>query len=428
MLGNPFLAGQRETAHSLAARGRSSSSYWSKSGVRRRLGPGRPALGRRLGGGPGRRGRGGVDGRGAGRGPGVRGAEVDAAGGAGATGAVTYVGSGTGTGSQLSPRSGPSSRCWSTHSAWSVCSTSARRPASCGETAGAGAGSGTGADWWGSDSSSGSAPGAAALVRGLLSRSRWAATSARRMVHGEGEAPPLLDPQMHDVRAEQDGRDGRCPQETEPADRRDDRAQREGEEEHHGGAPTPGQHRAALGAPGPLRRGGVRGAAAVRGAFAVGGVLTVREAFAPGLVVGLMLAAPLVLRVGVVFRVLRTGRALGAGLGHGEVPGARGLPRGCQGFRQGVRGNRGSRLGRRLFGGPLPQLLGVPALHGRPSGQQPDGGTEAFRRSGLVELVLPAEPHRHQVGGPGPDDDCVDEAAAAHTPHRRGTGARGYAN
>lgn len=72
------------------------------------------------------------------------------------------------------------------------------------------------------------------------------------------------------------------------------------------------------------------------------------------------------------------------------------------------------------FGRARLQVLGVSALHARPSGQQPDGGAEAFRRTGLVQLVLPTEPHRHQVGGPGPDDDCVDEAAAAHASHGRG--------
>ena len=74
------------------------------------------------------------------------------------------------------------------------------------------------------------------------------------------------------------------------------------------------------------------------------------------------------------------------------------------------------------------QVLGVSALHARPSGQQPDGGAEAFRRTGLVQLVLPTEPHRHQVGGPGPDDDCVDEAAAAHASHGRGVCMRASAN
>lgn len=81
----------------------------------------------------------------------------------------------------------------------------------------------------------------------------------------------------------------------------------------------------------------------------------------------------------------------------------------------------------RASGGARP-VPGVPALHARPSGQQPDGGAEAFRRTGLVQLVLPTEPHRHQVGGPGPDDDCVDEAAAAHASHGRGVCVSAYAN
>lgn len=81
-----------------------------------------------------------------------------------------------------------------------------------------------------------------------------------------------------------------------------------------------------------------------------------------------------------------------------------------------------------LFGGARPQVLGVPALHSRPAGQKPDGGAEAFRRTGLIQLVLPTEPHRHQVGGPGPDNDCVDEAAAAHASHGRGVCVRPSAN
>lgn len=74
------------------------------------------------------------------------------------------------------------------------------------------------------------------------------------------------------------------------------------------------------------------------------------------------------------------------------------------------------------------QLLGVPALHPRSSGQEPDGGAEAFGGTCFVQLVLPAEPHRHQIGGPGSDDDCVDEAAAAHVSHGRGVGAGASAN
>ena len=105
------------------------------------------------------------------------------------------------------------------------------------------------------------------------------------------------------------------------------------------------------------------------------------------------------------------------GLRHGEGPGV---------HRVGVAVRFGGVLP--LFSGARLQVLGVPALHSRPSGQEPDGGAEAFRRTGLIQLVLPTEPHGHQVGGPGPDNDCVDEAAAAHASHGRGVCVRPSAN
>lgn len=112
------------------------------------------------------------------------------------------------------------------------------------------------------------------------------------------------------------------------------------------------------------------------------------------------------------------------GRGHDKGPGV-GVD-GINRFRRGVRVRVG--LGLRLLVTALTQPLGVTALHSRPAGKQPNGSGEAFRRTGFVQLVLPPEPHGHQVGGPGPDNDCVDEAAAAHTSHRRGARPRGSAN
>src|SRR5690606_36622237 len=77
--------------------------------------------------------------------------------------------------------------------------------------------------------------------------------------------------------------------------------------------------------------------------------------------------------------------------------------------------------------GRLSEFLGVPTLHARPAGQQPDGGAEALGGTSLVEFVITTEPHRHQVGGPGPDDGCVDEAAAAHVSYGRGVYRGPYA-
>ncbi len=175
----------------------------------------------------------------------------------GATGAVTYVGSGTGTGSQLSPRAGPRSRCWSTHSAWSVCSTRARRSASCGGDRGGRRGGRVGLRF-------GRRGGAAALAQ-LGGRRLGAAP-----VHHVHEAAPLLDPQVDDVRAEEQGGDGRHPQEGDAADGRDDRAEGEGEEEDDRGAAAAGEDLAAAGALGgaPFRSGprgrGLRVGSAVR--------------------------------------------------------------------------------------------------------------------------------------------------------------------
>lgn len=230
-------------------------------------------------------------------------------------------------------------------------------------------------------------------------------------VHGEGEPAPFLGAQMHDVRAQQHGRHRGRPQEVEAADRRDDRAKGEGEEEDRGGAPTARQHLRALCAPGALRIDPT-GARAPRGY----GHRRVRRSL-----LGLPLLGTLGrLRRGsrplrCAHRVVHTGFRMRRG--RGEGPDVHGI--------HSVRVHVRLGVGRRLLGGALPQFLGVPALHRRPSGQQPDGGAEAFRRAGFIELVLPAEPHRHQVGGPGPDDDCIDEAAAAHVSHRRGvcTGA-----
>lgn len=113
------------------------------------------------------------------------------------------------------------------------------------------------------------------------------------------------------------------------------------------------------------------------------------------------------------FHPLGRGRAgFRPGRGHAEDPGV-GV-HGIHRFRRRVRVRFGPGL--RLLVTALPQPLGVTALHSRPAGKQPNGGGEAFRRTGFVQLVLPPEPHGHQVGGPGPDNDCVDEAAAAH-PH-----------
>ncbi|EDX24790.1 hypothetical protein SSAG_04432 [Streptomyces sp. Mg1] len=186
-------------------------------------------------------------------------------------------------------------------------------------------------------------------------------------VHRELVAPPLLDPQVDDVRAQQDRRHRRGPQEAEPADGRDDGSEGEDEEEERRGAPAARQHLEALFAPGPLRP----------------------------------------------FHPLGRGRAgFRPGRGHAEDPGV-GV-HGIHRFRRRVRVRFGPGL--RLLVTALPQPLGVTALHSRPAGKQPNGGGEAFRRTGFVQLVLPPEPHGHQVGGPGPDNDCVDEAAAAH-PH-----------
>lgn len=75
-------------------------------------------------------------------------------------------------------------------------------------------------------------------------------------VHLEGEATALLGAQVPDVRTEQDGGHSGRPEEREPADRRDDRAEREGEEEHHGGAPAARERLRALGARGGRLLGG----------------------------------------------------------------------------------------------------------------------------------------------------------------------------
>ena len=127
---------------------------------------------------------------------------------------------------------------------------------------------------------------------------------------------------------------------------------------------------------------------------------------------------PISLHAAVLAAFVDLCRHLGAGRRHGEGPDVHRVGDGVRGVGDGLPFLGGARL----------QVLGVPALHTRPSGQQPDGGAEAFRRTGLVQLVLPTEPHRHQVGGPGPDNDCVDEAAAAHASHGRGVCVRPSAN
>ncbi len=86
--------------------------------------------------------------------------------------------------------------------------------------------------------------GPAALRRsGVLVRPLGAQTARRRFgpapVHGEGEAAPLLDAEVDDVDAQQDGGDGGHPQQGESADGRHDRAHGEREEEQHRRAPPP---------------------------------------------------------------------------------------------------------------------------------------------------------------------------------------------
>lgn len=197
-------------------------------------------------------------------------------------------------------------------------------------------------------------------------------------VHREDEPATLLTTQMNDVRAQEHRGNGRRPQEAESAHRRDDRAEREGHEEHRGRTPPARQDlRPATPLALRLRAGGASAPCLGRRAVLLGPV-------------GCRVVQP-------YFRMCRR---------RGKGPDVDGLHT----VRDGIRVH----VARRLLGIPLPQLLGITALHGRPSGQQPDGGAEAFRRTRLIELVLPAEPHRHQVGGPCTDDDCVDEAAAAH--------------
>lgn len=236
-------------------------------------------------------------------------------------------------------------------------------------------------------------------------------------VHREGEPAAFLGAQMHDVRAQQHGRHRGGPEEAEAADRRDDRAEGEGQEEDDGGPPAPRQDLGALGAPGPLGVGRTGARASPGGGHVLPGALAgpafVRQAVRVLTVRGLV-RKPVVRRaVGCLVARGALGRMRRVAQPGFRVRRRRGKGPDVHGFHT-VRFPVRVDLGARLLGSALPQLLGVTALHRRPAGQQPDGGAEAFRRTGFVELVLPAEPHRHQVGGPGPDDDCVDEAAAAH--------------
>ncbi|EFG65153.1 hypothetical protein SSBG_05965 [Streptomyces sp. SPB074] len=225
-------------------------------------------------------------------------------------------------------------------------------------------------------------------------------------VHRVREAPAFLAAQVGDVRAEQHGRHGGHPQKAEAPHGGDDRAEREDEEEQHRGAPPPGQDAGAAGTRLHLR--------------GVGAPHRTR----PLVPLSLGLGGP---------AALASARLLGDGLTRRLDGGRRGFARCGPVHGEGADVDRFGRLrlarqGRRVARGALPQLLGVTAFHSRASGQQPDGGTETFRRTGLVQLVLPAEPHRHQICRPSTDDDCVNEATAAHLSHGRGVFAGRSAN
>lgn len=223
-------------------------------------------------------------------------------------------------------------------------------------------------------------------------------------VHRVDEAAAFLAAQVGDVGAEQDRGDGGGPEEGEAADGGGDRAEGEGEEEQHRGAAAAREDFGAAGARGVAGRGGAAGG-------------------------GLLRFGALLLR----FRLGRPGRGAArrrgflAHRGHGEGPDVDRTGRGVRGAGRAV-GRFTLAGGLAGAGGGLGGLLGVAPLHSRASGQEPDGGAEAFRRPNFVQLVLPAEPHGHQVGGPGPHDDCVNEAAAAHNSHGRGVSLGPSAN
>nr|WNW39541.1 hypothetical protein RKE32_19335 [Streptomyces sp. Li-HN-5-13] len=198
---------------------------------------------------------------------------------------------------------------------------------------------------------------------------------------------------MADVEGEQQAGDGGHPEEGEAGHGGDHGAQREGQEQHGDHPPPPGEQ------PGPPLGG------------------------APVADLPLALAFPLA-------------PALGGGRGPNHRLGGRLADRfggGGPGGHVGGVGRHGGRGvgegpvrvlpgGVLLVGGLVAEGSGRAPLHGRSTGQQADRGTEAFRRTRLVELVLPAEPHRHQIGSPGPYDDRVDKAATAHVSHGTGAG------
>ncbi|KDN83935.1 hypothetical protein KCH_45840 [Kitasatospora cheerisanensis KCTC 2395] len=219
--------------------------------------------------------------------------------------------------------------------------------------------------------------------------------------------------QVPDVQGEQDAGHGGHPEEGEAGHGGDDRAEREGDEEQGDHAAAPGEQSGPPlgGAPSVLL-------AVVPVAFAAGPhpVLLGRGRF------GRRFGGRFGGRFGPGGRLGgRTG--LGPGLrggGGGLAPVPRGGPGGdVRGVGCGPVRVSGGVL---LFGGLFAEGSGRAPFHGRSSGQQADRGTEAFRRTRLVELVLPAEPHRHQIGGPGPYDDRVDKAATAHVSHGTGAG------
>lgn len=249
-------------------------------------------------------------------------------------------------------------------------------------------------------------------------------------IHDVGVAASFLRAQVDDVRAEEQGGGRGRPQERDAADGRHDGADREGGEEQHGRAAAAREHLGAPGARGLCLGGGGSGAGGAglggcrgRGrrfglaggglhAFAgrfhafAGGFRTFTGGFRPLAVRFRELPGGIVMFTAFAAFTPRVRGASLPGRRHAGVPDVHPFG-GC------VRVDRVAaplvRLGRARL-----QVLGVPALHARPAGEKPDGGAEAFRRTSFVQLVLPTEPHRHQVGGPGPDDDCVDEAAAAH--------------
>ena len=250
-------------------------------------------------------------------------------------------------------------------------------------------------------------------------------------VETDSETTAFLRPQVADVRRQQHR--GKCgsPQEPKTSHGRQDTATGEPEEQDHRRTPPPRQHPRALGALVSLATASPPGLRSP-GMAELNWGLKRRTSFRSVVLAwsGLIrwLPGAVLLAVEGVAAVGQARMALHLGYGIGEGPDVGYLVRAVH-F---VRAARPVRLScvvivRGRIGSLLP-LLGVAPLHRRPAGQQPDGGAEAFRGASVIQLILATEPHGHQIGGPSPDDDCVDEAAVAHASHGRGVLGKGSAD